>query len=428
MRITLRNKLIDTAIFSTVRTITKFISFMWIVNSISLFSQEEIKWFKQDLGINKDLWSVFFHDSLNGWIAGNQIILRTTDGGLNWSATNTDNAWRDIYFLSDSIGFVGGENKILKSFDGGQTWEEKFRNNYEWIHNISFLNQSNGLAAGEYNVLLKTSDSGETWIRANLPIIAQVLLDIYIINDSLAWVCGLENIGGPIRGLILNSTDGGENWNINLQSINNDLFYGIHFFDASFGVCLSNNSFYTTNNSGTNWSIRSSLPHETKSLHVLADSSIWVGGIKGGLYKSTDFGVSWLSTFSDSNQTIKDIFFVNEELGWAVGKGGLLLTTKETLNSIEIQSLLPTGFYLYQNYPNPFNPRTKIKYQVSNPVKVKLQVFDLLGCELVTFINEEKPTGYYEVEFNGDKYSSGVYFYKLQAGSFVSTKKMLFLR
>ena len=88
----------------------------------------------------------------------------------------------------------------------------------------------------------------------------------------------------------------------------------------------------------------------------------------------------------------------------------------------------PTEYILYQNFPNPFNPTTTIKYQIPEMSFVSLKVYDVLGNEIVTLINEEKPIGSYEVEFDGRGLSSGIYFYKLQAGSFVETKKMILLK
>ncbi len=107
----------------------------------------------------------------------------------------------------------------------------------------------------------------------------------------------------------------------------------------------------------------------------------------------------------------------------------------QTQTLIEEDVYKPTSFILYQNYPNPFNPSTKIKYSIpaltpslSHGERVILQVYDVLGREVVTLINEEKSAGSYEVEFDGNKLSSGVYFYQLKAGNFISTKKMVLLR
>ena len=86
------------------------------------------------------------------------------------------------------------------------------------------------------------------------------------------------------------------------------------------------------------------------------------------------------------------------------------------------------NFTLNQNYPNPFNPSTKIKYTIPNVGNVRLNVFNVLGKEIATLVNEEKSAGKYEVEFNAANLPSGIYFYQLQSGSFVETKKMILLK
>ncbi len=107
----------------------------------------------------------------------------------------------------------------------------------------------------------------------------------------------------------------------------------------------------------------------------------------------------------------------------------------EYSNIVEVDLTLPIVFSLEQNYPNPFNPSTKIKYSIPNVTlsgvegsRVILKVFGILGNEVETLVNEDKPAGNYEVNFDASKLSSGVYFYQLQAGSFVETKKMILLR
>jgi hypothetical protein len=89
---------------------------------------------------------------------------------------------------------------------------------------------------------------------------------------------------------------------------------------------------------------------------------------------------------------------------------------------------IPVEYPLYQNYPNPFNPITTIKYQIPELTFVTIKVFDVLGNEIDLLVNAEKPIGSYEVEFDGSELTSGIYFYKIQAGDFVETKKMVLLR
>ena len=78
-----------------------------------------------------------------------------------------------------------------------------------------------------------------------------------------------------------------------------------------------------------------------------------------------------------------------------------------------------------ENYPNPFNPSTKISYSIKEEGLVTLKVYDILGKEIATLVNENKPAGIYEVEFNASALPSGMYIYKIQSGSFTDVKKML---
>jgi len=88
----------------------------------------------------------------------------------------------------------------------------------------------------------------------------------------------------------------------------------------------------------------------------------------------------------------------------------------------------PWVYLLSQNFPNPFNPTTTIKYQIPELSFVTLKVYDVLGNEIATLVNEENSNGSYEVEFNATTLPSGIYFYRLQAGSFVDTKKMVLMK
>lgn len=115
-------------------------------------------------------------------------------------------------------------------------------------------------------------------------------------------------------------------------------------------------------------------------------------------------------------------------------KGGVAYTfypSDSNVVSVEMpneEKILANNFQLLQNYPNPFNPSTIISYALQNSEFVKLMVFNQLGQEITTLVNEEKAAGVYEVNFNGSNLPSGVYLYKLQVGGFVQTKKMLLLK
>ena len=89
---------------------------------------------------------------------------------------------------------------------------------------------------------------------------------------------------------------------------------------------------------------------------------------------------------------------------------------------------IPNYFNISQNYPNPFNPTTVINYSVPRSNMVTIRVYDILGNETATLVNEEKPAGSYSINFNASRLSSGVYFYRMQAGSFVETKKLILMK
>jgi thermitase len=114
--------------------------------------------------------------------------------------------------------------------------------------------------------------------------------------------------------------------------------------------------------------------------------------------------------------------------------GPFSLTFTEKTVGISDDDILPKEFVLYQNYPNPFNPSTKIKYNIASSINdngdglVSLKIYDILGNEVSILVNEIKQPGYYEIEFDSGSLSSGVYFYRLQAGSFVQTKKFLLIK
>jgi len=120
--------------------------------------------------------------------------------------------------------------------------------------------------------------------------------------------------------------------------------------------------------------------------------------------------------------TLKDMVFVIE--------GGELLVLSQT-TAVDVKSeemVIPNEFVMNQNYPNPFNPTTRITYQIPELSFVTLKVFDVLGNEIKTLVNEEKPVGYYEIKFDASSLASGIYIYQLHAGSFIETKKMILLR
>ena len=109
---------------------------------------------------------------------------------------------------------------------------------------------------------------------------------------------------------------------------------------------------------------------------------------------------------------------------YVFNKGGVVTDVEYDID----RETIPKDYVLYQNYPNPFNPTTKIKYSVPQSSNVVITVFYILGNEIETLVNEEKPVGSYEVVFDAAKLPSGVYFFQLKASTFVETKKMILMK
>ena len=107
---------------------------------------------------------------------------------------------------------------------------------------------------------------------------------------------------------------------------------------------------------------------------------------------------------------------------------GLLISESSIVGVEEENGIIPNSISLYQNYPNPFNPSTTIKWQQPEAGIVTLKIYDVLGREVATLINEELTAGNHETVFDASQLSSGIYFYQLKAGSFVQTKKMILIK
>jgi hypothetical protein len=101
----------------------------------------------------------------------------------------------------------------------------------------------------------------------------------------------------------------------------------------------------------------------------------------------------------------------------------------EVINAISKQiEIVPVSDHLYQNYPNPFNPATIIGYRLSAVSNVELKVYNILGQEVITLVSERQKAGLHQVEWNGDDFSSGIYYYQIKAGDFYQVKKMVLIK
>ncbi|MFZ1460757.1 MAG: T9SS type A sorting domain-containing protein, partial [Ignavibacteria bacterium] len=167
--------------------------------------------------------------------------------------------------------------------------------------------------------------------------------------------------------------------------------------------------------------------HSTEDLYIF---KTFAGGTP--IYKLNTPGSLFYCNTSDDGRTV--IAGGKGVHARQFGMGGLLynieVDTSDNPVSVNNISSDIKGFELYQNYPNPFNPFTKIVYDLNSNIQsnVKLSVFDVLGNEVVTLVNEKQSAGRHEAELDGSRLASGIYFYKLTAGNFSDTRKLILLK
>ncbi|MCX6174180.1 MAG: T9SS type A sorting domain-containing protein [Ignavibacteriales bacterium] len=169
--------------------------------------------------------------------------------------------------------------------------------------------------------------------------------------------------------------------------------------------------------------------------HILPSNFVWKA-LSWDMKMVKDFGLNSFTRFYIAFQIVtQDSCYVGADIVVDNLRGyyndslkTIVYDTFGDITKVTDENRIPEGFVLEQNYPNPFNPTTKIKYSISTSSQVSVKVYDLLGREIEELVNEYKIAGNYEVQFNASSFPSGVYLYKLQSGSFIQTKKMLFLK
>jgi hypothetical protein len=272
--------------------------------------------------------------------------------------------------------------------------------------------------------------------------------DILVQKDTRIDVYLGDGAGGFSNPIT--TTWGGENTtNITSADFNNDNILDIVIIDSKFEITLDKLIFFSGNNDGSFTEVNSfelNNPSTLFAQNIIGDENIdlLVGSsanadvtiMEGkGDFTFTELWPSFGAT--DNVQYITAGDFDNDSDLDIVTSGGIggesyisILYNSSNLTSIyeETGTQIPIVFDLQQNYPNPFNPSTTIRYYIKENALVSLKIYDILGNEVSTLVKEVKPAGIYSVNFNSGSLSSGIYFYKLKAGNFTETKKMMLLK
>ncbi|MGE5806314.1 MAG: T9SS type A sorting domain-containing protein [Ignavibacteria bacterium] len=165
----------------------------------------------------------------------------------------------------------------------------------------------------------------------------------------------------------------------------------------------------------------------TDNFYGLHISGFYLYLNKKGLFQDEIYYARGIGIISDIYLERATITLITSELK-AVLIEGVIWGASHLVNVEKEEHLSPSEFIIDQNYPNPFNPVTTIKYSIPNRSKVTIKVFDLLGREIATLVDEEKSAGNYKVEFNGVGLPSGIYFYRMETEKFSETKKLILLK
>ena len=389
------------------------------------------------------LESIYFVNENIGFAVGVEyfvggLILKTIDGGETWINTVLGNPDRpaDVYFLNENTGFVvGGQpGRIYKTENGGQSWDETIDSTSDWFRDISFANDSCGIAVGLSQSLIRTENAGYSWSRFHLGTYDSFYGVSY--KKPYVWMAG---------GIyILNSTDDGNNWFPQYRQDTTSLT-DIFFVNDSTGWAVGTSGIIlNTTNRGIPLVGEPQIP----VLFHPKNNSIDVGIPVYFQWGYFDYSVYQIQIATDSlfsniieDKNVIDTLYgtylnTNSKYYWHVksentngfSKWSDTYNFSTGLTAVHESNKNNYNLKLEQNYPNPFNLTTNIGFWIANFGFVTLKIYDILGREVATLVNAEKNPGTYEVKFDGSKLASGIYIYRLQAGSFIQTKKLILIK
>jgi hypothetical protein len=372
-----------------------------------------------------------------GTIWGGGGVFLSTNNGTTWTAVNnglprtpydtTQYAGVDCLALSGQNLFAETDDPqgVFLSTNSGTTWTAA---STPFLGFICMVQMGLNLFAGTSSGVFLSTNNGTSWTAGNSGFPQQV--EVYRFAVS-----GTNLFAGTDRGVFL-STNNGTSWtavNEGLPRYSHDTtryapvrlsLGGTNLFAKTYdpeGVFLSTNN-------GTSWTV-----FTTEFFPDLAISNSTLFAVaRWDVFISTDGGKSWRGT--GCGLVPGDLSFACLALSGAYlfafnYRSLLRRPLSEMITSAgPALSELPTQFSLEQNFPNPFNPTTKIQFTIANRRLTIVKVYDVLGRDVATLVNEVKDPGTYTVDFDGSHLSSGVYFNRLQAGDFIQTHKMILVR
>ena len=317
---------------------------------------------------------------------------------------------------------------IFISVELSAQWTQVLPSQNGSIFALKLKGTLNFFAGSDESGVFRTTDNGENWTTVN-----SGLTDLRV--HSLV-VNGTSLFAGTLGGVFL-STDNATSWTAVNSGLTNLNIYPLAVSGMNLFAGTSSSGVFLSTDNGTSWTaVNSGLSNlNLLSLFAVDGTNILAGTDGDGVFLSTDNGSSWTAINSGlTDLSVLSFAVVGTDLfagtsggssngAWRRPLSEIIASVKETtLNHI------PDKYLLGQNYPNPFNPSTKIKYSIPQSSNVKIEVYDIIGNSIETLINKEQPAGTYELTWYAGGLPSGIYFYQLSAGDFISTKKMILMK
>jgi Secretion system C-terminal sorting domain len=294
----------------------------------------------------------------------------------------------------------------------------------QWTYD--FVESPDGNNYAGTNIGIFKSVAGvDTWAIMQTVGIPYTRIYCVALDSAKDLLAGTSNTGAFV------STDGGSFWTQTGVS-SPFIFYsvmtmGIDSRGRIFAGTDMSGAYYS-DDLGVNWNSIPSISGKSVTCFLVNNPAMYFAGTSdSGAFASTDHGSNWhLSNNGLTDSSIMSLNVDQQGLLYVGTNKGLFRSTGITY--IDEKNSVPSSFSLFQNYPNPFNPTTVINYQLSVNSEVTLKVYDVLGRLVNTLIEERQTVGVHSVTFNASSLSSGVYFYRLIAGSSVESKKMILIK
>ncbi len=347
-------------------------------------------------------------------------VYTSSNMGLNWVETSPDMGY--VYSLASNSSFIYAgysstyDGAFYVSSNNGNSWDATITGRgigSILVHNSYILAATYDKSTDNGDGVWISSNNGYSWNTTSLN--KEILC--FTSNGNYIFAGGYG---------VYSSSNNGTTWV--LTSLNNKSIFSLASSGSTIFAGELTRGVYKSTNNGSTW-IQTSLNNKGVYSLAVSGSNIFAGTSGNGIYFSSDGGSTWVQKNEGIGSTYVESLIITSNYVFAGATSGIWRRPlNEFIGIKNISTEIPFGYKLEQNYPNPFNPKTNIRYQIAKNNFVLLEIFDLVGRVEATLVNEKQTPGTYEAEWDATQYPSGIYFYRLEAGDFTETKKMVIIK